>query len=72
MEEETVMLVEELEVLSQEYDRLCLKPVVSWWQAEELHQLKEAINRLYMILRFRIDVFNAMLGGKGHGSSPQC
>jgi len=67
MEEETVMLIEELEVLSQEYDRLCLKPIVSWWQAEELHQLMEAINRLRMILKFRIDVFNAMLGGEGHG-----
>jgi len=67
MKWETQMLIEELEVLSQEYDRLCLKPLVSWWQAEELRQLHEAVNRLYMILKFRIDVFNAMLGGEGHG-----
>ena len=67
MKWETQMLIEELEVLGQEYDRLCLKPIVSWWQAEELHQLMEAINRLRMILKFRIDVFDAMFGGEGHG-----
>jgi hypothetical protein len=66
MEEETKMLIEELEVLDQEYDRLCLKPIVSWWQAEELHQLMEAINRLRVILEFKIDVLDAMLGGKDH------
>jgi len=64
------MIIEELVVLDQEYDRLCLKyngGIVSWWQAEELRQLMEAINRLRMILKFRIDVFDAMFGGEGHG-----
>jgi hypothetical protein len=67
MEWETEMLIEELEVLDQEYNRLRNRDIVSWWQAEELHQLREAISRLCMSLEFRIDVFNAMFGGKGHG-----
>jgi hypothetical protein len=72
MEEETMMIAEELLVLDQEYNRLRLKPIVSWLQAEELHQLITDINRLRVSLEFKVDVFNAMLGGKGYGTPPQC
>jgi hypothetical protein len=72
MEQETEMLIEELMVLGEEYDRLRLKPIVSWWQAEELHQLMVDISRLYMILKFKVDVINAVYGGEGHGTPPQC
>jgi hypothetical protein len=60
MEEETEMLIEELKVLGEEYERLRLKPIVGWWQAEELHQLHEAVDRLYMILSYRIEVYRAI------------
>jgi hypothetical protein len=60
MEQETEMLIDELIVLGEEYDRLRLKPPIGWWQAEELHQLYSEISRLYMILSYSIEVYRAI------------
>jgi len=60
MEEETEMLIDELQVLGEEYDRLRLKPPMGWLEAEELRQLRADVNRLRAILGYKIDVFRAI------------
>jgi len=53
----------ELEVLGEEYSRLSLRFDGNWWSGEELRQLKADINRLRIILGYRIEVYTAIAGG---------
>jgi len=63
MEMEREAMETELEVLGEEYSRLSLRFDGNWWSGEELRQLKADINRLRIILGYRIEVYTAIAGG---------
>jgi hypothetical protein len=65
MEMEREAMETELEILGEEYNRLCLKSSIGEWQGEELRQLKADINRLRIILGYRIEVFRAITANGG-------
>jgi hypothetical protein len=68
MEMEREAMETELEILGEEYSRLSLRFDGNWWSGEELRQLKADINRLRIILGYRIEVFRAITAnGGGHG-----